>query len=196
MNAQSDIDDLLKRCREGDDVAHAEFYNRYQPFIQGVIGQHLRRLNIYHNQSDIEDITNDIIVKFSAESYKSFDSIRSLHSINGWLYVVVKNFVTSHVRKQVRSDRSHQHFVKEQGTLYTTEPAYTFLHREQEEIVQESLKTLDTQERLVVTMYYIDRLKYYEISEILHMNINTVATKLKRAKAKLHKCLRKHRDDI
>jgi len=30
----------------------------------------------------------------------------------------------------------------------------------------DSLKTLDKKERLVLTMYYIDHLKYYEIAEV------------------------------
>lgn len=196
MDTDADIDELLKRCRAGDDVAHAEFYNRYQPYIHNVVRKQLGTLNVYHTQSDIEDIANDIILKFSAESYQSLESIRSIQSIHGWLYVLVKNFVTSHVRQQARSDSLQQRFVREQGSAYAATPSHTFLHREQAEMVQDSLKTLDTQERLVVTLYYVDRLKYYEIAEMLSMNINTVATKLKRAKEKLHKSLRKHKDDL
>lgn len=117
-------------------------------------------MNVYHNQSDIEDLCNDVLLKFSSDSYKSFESIRSIESIDGWLYVLVKNFVTSHVRQQIRSDHSQRHFINEQATAYINEPVFKFLHEEQKKFLLQSLETLDTQERLVLTMYNLDHLKY------------------------------------
>ena len=58
--------------------------------------------------------------------------------------------------------------------------------------VQGALDCLDECEKLVVTMYYIDQLKYAEISEVLRMNINTVATCIRRAKEKLRDALGVH----
>ena len=40
------------------------------------------------------------------------------------------------------------------------------MHNEQKAMEIDSLKTLDKKERLVLTMYYIDHLKYYEIAEV------------------------------
>ena len=196
MSAQTDIDELLTKCQQGDDAAHAEFYNRYHPYINRVVAKQLKQLNVYHDKNDVDDLTNDIVLKFSTDSYKSFENIRSLSSINGWLYVLVKNFVLSYVRSQVRKDHLQKQYVAESEQSIPDEPGEVFLHNEQKEMVMDSLKTLDKQERLVVTMYYIDHLKYYEIADVLNLNINTVATKLKRAKEKLYTALRRHHDEF
>ena len=186
----------MKRCCAGDDAAHAAFYNQFHPFIKGVVSQQLRRLNVYHNTSDIDDLVNDILLIFAGNSYQAFESIKSVQSIHGWLYVLVKNFVLSYVRKEARMEERKQQYVKEQQATYIIEVEQSFVYNEQKELVLESLNTLDTQERLIVTMYYLDHLKYFEIAAILNMNINTVATKIKRAKEKLHKALRRHKDDL
>jgi hypothetical protein len=72
-----------------------------------------KQLNVYHDKKNFDDLTNDIVLKFSTDSYKSFKNIRCLSSINGWLYVLVKNFVLAFVRLQVRKDHLQKQYVAE-----------------------------------------------------------------------------------
>ena len=49
------------------------------------------------------------------------------------------------------------------------------------------IKNLSYEEKLIVTLYYNNRYSYSEISNILDININTVKSKLLRAKEKVKK---------
>ena len=49
------------------------------------------------------------------------------------------------------------------------------------------IEKLNYEEKLIVTLYYNSKYSCNEIAEILHMNINTVKSKLTRAKEKVKK---------
>lgn len=185
MDNHGDIADLIAQCRIGDDAAHARFYNQFQPFIMHVVAQQLRKINVYHSKSDVEDLTSEMILKISANDYEKLDALRDPKSIQGWLYVVTQNHVVSHVRKEARHDRALVRYARESEERYGMKPEYALDDAEQEQALHESLRALDQQDRLVVTLYYIDKLRYYEIADVLSLNINTVATRLRRAKEKL-----------
>ncbi len=106
MDFDGDIDKLRTLCRKGDDAAHAQFYNQFQPFIAHTVAQQLRNLNVYHSKSDIEDLTSEAILKIAADNFKTLDTLRKPKSIHGWLYVVTQNHVISHIRKEARHDQA------------------------------------------------------------------------------------------
>lgn len=185
MDNQSDIADLIAQCRTGDDAAHAQFYNRFQPFIMRAVAQQLRSLNVYYSKSDVEDLRSEMRLKVSADNYTRLDALRSPKSIQGWLYVVTRNHLVSHVRKEARYDQALVRYARESTESYGIKPAYVLEETRQEQSLRDSLQTLDEKDRLVVSLYYIGKLKYYEIADMLSLNINTVATRLRRAKEKL-----------
>jgi len=70
-------------------------------------------------------------------------------------------------------------------------PERLVLKAEQNEIVQEAINGLPPKQREVVTLYYMQHLKYREIAEVLNCAEGTVASRLNKAlknlKAKLSK---------
>lgn len=184
-----DIPEFVERCIQGDDRAHAEFYNRYSPFLRNAVRNRLHQLNVYYSQDDVEDLTNEVILKISEGSYTRMRSLNQPASLNGWLFVIARNHTTTFVRSQARRDTILREYAQEVIEENTPKSQAVVERLEDRERIQESLKSLDGRERLVVTMYYIDGLKYFEIAEALSININTVATLIRRAKQKLRKYL-------
>ena len=185
MEASADIATLIGKCRTGDDAAHAQFFTQFQPFILRAVARQLHKLNVYHSTPDIEDLTSEIILKISANNYQKLQALRNLESLNGWLYVATQNHVISHVRKEARHDQAMHRYANESEEPYINDAEHALQNKEQELALHASLRTLDERDRLIVTLYYIDKMKYYEIAEMLSLNINTVAMRLKRAKEKL-----------
>ncbi|MFP6581963.1 MAG: hypothetical protein VCD00_05335 [Candidatus Hydrogenedentota bacterium] len=83
MPEEFDIPEFVHRCINGDDDAHAEFYNRYNPYLQNVVRNRLVQLNVYYSQSDVEDLTNDIVLKISENNYAKFSTPNDPRYLNG-----------------------------------------------------------------------------------------------------------------
>ncbi|MFP6581962.1 MAG: sigma-70 family RNA polymerase sigma factor [Candidatus Hydrogenedentota bacterium] len=103
--------------------------------------------------------------------------------------MTARNHVTSFVRNQARRDTVMKQYARETDSQEQPRALAVIQRAEDPERILNSLKTLDACERIVVTMYYVDNLKYFEIGEVLSLNINTVATIIRRAKQKLRKHL-------
>ena len=54
---------------------------------------------------------------------------------------------------------------------------------------KELLDMVDEADRLLLTLYYADEFKVSEIAELLEMNVNTVKTRLSRAREKIRRGL-------
>ena len=54
---------------------------------------------------------------------------------------------------------------------------------------KELLNMVDEADRLLLTLYYADEFKVSEIAELLDMNVNTVKTRLSRAREKIRRGL-------
>jgi len=191
-----EIANLIARCRSGDDAAQAEFFNRFQPFISYAVARQLRTLNVYHSKTDIDDLTSETVLKIAENDYEKLDSLRDPDSINGWLFVVARNLVTSHIRRQARADKALERFAREPETPYSSTRPQPLKSEEQQSRLYDSLEKLSDEDRLIVTPYYIENLKYYEIADMLSLNINTVATRLRRAKLQLRANLLSLKNDI
>lgn len=55
--------------------------------------------------------------------------------------------------------------------------------------------SLDDEERMLITLFYLEGYKSKEIAKMFNMNINTVKTKILRAKNKMKKDIEKRRED-
>ena len=54
---------------------------------------------------------------------------------------------------------------------------------------KELLNMVGEEDRLLLTLYYADEFKVSEIAELLEMNVNTVKTRLSRAREKIRRGL-------
>ena len=103
-------------------------------------------------------------------------------------------------QQYIRKSQSHDHKL----TAYTREaeiggivsdedaPERSVLKDEQNEIVQGAINWLPPKQREVVTLYYMQHLKYREIAEVLNCSEGTVASRLNQALKNLKRKLSKY----
>ena len=183
-----EVSELVRSCMAGDDVAKARFIGEYGELLRGAVA---RKLVLFSNGhpvvGDVEDIYGALLEKILARDFALLSGLREPLRINGWLVSIARNFVIDYVRKNASAMRAHIAIAHEERENRYPSPSEALVAQESAALVRERVAALPAADRLVIELYYIQDLKYSEISEITHQNINTVAARLRRAKAKLRK---------
>ena len=178
--------DLVKLALEQNQAAFIVLYTRYNAGVRSHISRYVTR------KEDIEDIC--------LESFqKAFSQIATYNpefKFSTWLYRIARNTAFDHLSKH---DREMSYIpttsINEDITELKEIPAT--MHNPEEDIInqQEYDKWLCNIEKLkgdyhvVAKMNLIDNFGYKEIADALGMPINTVKTKIRRAKAMLLKMM-------
>ena len=178
--------DLVKLALEQNQAAFIVLYTRYNAGVRSHISRYVTR------KEDIEDIC--------LESFqKAFSQIATYNpefKFSTWLYRIARNTAFDHLS---RHDREMSYMpttsINEEITELKEIPAT--MHNPEEDIItqQEYDKWLGNIEKLkgdyhvVAKMNLIDNFGYKEIADALGMPINTVKTKIRRAKAMLLKMM-------
>lgn len=182
----NEVASLLARLRQGDDVAKAEFIVAYDDLVRRSVARKLHAATgNRETSSDVEDICHDVYVRLFKNDCEVFGNIREPGSINAWLMTVSQNHVYSYLRKRQVRHSARESMAREQDEPYEEGPEKRAQDREQLAVLRERIERLEPKDRLILKLYYVHDLKYAEIAETLSLNINTVASRLKRAKAKL-----------
>lgn len=178
-------DVYVHKTVEGDVEAFNELVDRHQSKIYGLA------FRMLGNAEDAEDATQETFL----EAYKSIKSFRFQSQFGTWLYRVGLNTCNQYIRKAKSRNRMIEAYTEESSarglTVEHNVPERKALKSEQSQVVQAAIDRLPPKQREVVTLFYMQNLKYKEIAEILDCSIGTVASRLNKAtqnlKAKLEK---------
>jgi len=125
--------------------------------------------------ADIDDVIQDTII----ETYKQISKLKDVEAFKPWIEKILINKCNRMYRKKKFSEIAF----KEEIENYLVQEADN-LSKSDVEFYQ-LIKFLDYEERMIVTLYYLERYTTKEIGQILGMNENTVKTKLARSKVKI-----------
>ena len=134
-----------------------------------------------HNHTEAQDITQEVYIKV----YTNLKDFRFASSLKTWLYRITINTALNYNRKNKLMARSGN--VQMTPVLTGSQPARKDQY---EQIANENLLTvflskLNPQQRACLILKELEGLSCREIADELHISINTVLSRLKRAKEKL-----------
>ena len=171
---------LIRRILSGDDAAFTTLVGKYQKSVHALAW---RKIGDFHIA---EEITQDTFL----QAYKKLATLKNPNQFAGWLYVIANNFCKRwHQKKKLSTqslegtpmteieNASYKRYVSEQHERKAAE------HRH--EVVKKLLKRLPESERTVVTLYYLGEMKPKEIGKFLGVSMNTINSRLRRAKKRL-----------
>ena len=177
---------LAKLAEEQNQAAFIVLYTRYNIGVKSHISRYVSQ------KEDVEDICLESFQK----AFSQIESYTPEYKFSTWLYRIARNTAFDHLSKHDR-EKSHMPttFINDDIAELRELPAT--MHNPEEDIItqQEYDKWLDNIEklkddyRIVARMNLIDNFGYKEISEALEMPLNTVKTKIRRAKAMLLKMM-------
>ncbi len=129
-----------------------------------------------------EDIAQEVFVKF----YQKYDEFRGESSLKTWIIRIAINQSKDHLKRwdtrKVLISNKVSELLKERDI-----PESLAIQNESSKELHAHLLSLPVKYREVLFLYYYEELKINEIAECLHINANTVKTRLKNGKRRLHK---------
>lgn len=173
---------LLQRILNGETDLFSHFVERYSNLIFSLIAR------VVISKEDAEEITQDVFLK----------AFQKLHTFNGkcsfstWLYRIAHNSAVSATRKKkfifVPTDES-------QITNVPDSAVDELLNREDDEELLQQLENalckLNTEDRILITLFYYQDKSVIDISDILEITVENVKVKLYRVRKKLYVIINK-----
>lgn len=175
MDIQSLSPDIIHKAAAGDIQAFEEVYKTASSFVYNVALRDAR------NREDAQEITQEVFLKV----FKSLRNFRFQSSFKTWLYRITVN-TTLNVLKKTAYDRRRQFSYHENSTTGLPGPAEavetSLEQRDQKVQVDKMLEALNPEYRTCIILRELQGLRYNEIAQTLKININTVRSRLKRAR--------------
>lgn len=161
--------ELIVRAGGGDMAAFEEIYRLASSFVYSVA------FRITRSHADAEEITQEVFIKMH-EALPRFE-FRS--SCKTWLYRIAANAAISRCRKGARESSLAGKYREHLEVAAQQSPAAEDIN---EKTVGALLSALDDGQRACVVLREMEGLSYEEIAEILHIPLNTVRSRLHRAR--------------
>jgi len=169
--------DVLIRAANADLQAFEQVYNAVSGFVYSVA------LRITNNTADAQEVTQDVFLKI----YRNLKNFQFKSSFKTWAYRIAVNTAINKYRvvsKEKKRMVSYDDTIEAGNTIADT--STSFIEREDaEKAVASLLNGLNSDQRACIILREIEGLSYQEISETLKININTVRSRLKRARLAL-----------
>ncbi len=158
-------DELIRRCRNGDDQAFAELINHYQKPVYNLA------LRITRSGVLAEEVTQATFVKV----YEKLDTYKTGLSLFSWIYRIAMNEAINEYRRGKRRSSLDE-------TRMESAAAPSF---ELAEAIQEALMYLKPDDRALIILRHFQNLGYQEIAFIMDRSESRVKSQLFRARSAL-----------
>lgn len=179
-------EDLLQRCRRGDQMAWHELVSRHTRPVFNLAYRFVGRVD------EAEDLTQEIFVKV----YQGLDRYRSAEgAFSTWLATVARNHAIDHYRRRREESlrRAEEPDILA-GIASTDEsPFMTLERKERVRLVQSGLRALPVELREPIVLCDLRGLAYQEAARILGIPLGTVKSRLNRGRLELARRLLRHR---
>ena len=176
---KSNIEALIELCKEGNQRAQLEVYNRYYNAMYNT------SLRIVKDSFEAEDIMQDSFLV----AFTKLSSLKDSKIFGAWLKRIVINNSIYHYKKSDKYDN-----VPLDNVLYKIEDSSN--NYESNEIsklkakeVLNTMKLLKDNYRIALNLHLIEGYDYEEISEIMNISYANCRTTISRAKDSLRKKL-------
>ena len=178
--------DLVKLALEQNQAAFIVLYTRYNAGVKNHISRYIIQ------KEDVEDICLESFQK----AFSQIETYNPEYKFSTWLYRIARNTAFDYLSKQNREmAKMPTTSINEELAELKELPAA--MHNPEEDIIQQqeydkwltNIEKLKDDYRVVAKMNLIDNFGYKEIADALELPLNTVKTKIRRAKAMLLKMM-------
>ena len=172
--------DLIQRVLSGDERAFTALVERHRKWIHSLAW---REIGDFHAA---QEITQDTFI----QAHKSLPSLRDANRFSGWLHVIAKRQCIEWLRRkpitmqsldampEAELERlSYARYLEGERTQASTDGL--------REVVERLLQKLPVNERSVMVLHYYKGLTCEEVSALLDVSLNTVKSRLYRARKRL-----------
>ena len=186
--APGEIEALIQRCLQGDQVAWDAIVQQYRRKVFNVAYKFVGR------HEEAEDLTQDIFLKI----FKSLGTFDRRANFQTWLISVSRNLCIDHYRsvRQERLTIDRQVDPNELSPVsHDPGPIAAIEQQDRVALLRVALGALPESLRTAVLMRDIQELSYQEIADRLRLPEGTVKSRINRGRTELAKQIRRLRGD-
>ena len=170
------MEELVEKAKNDDKRAFSELIMATEKELYLITKSKLK------SDDDIGDAIQETIYK----SYKNIKKLRDNSVFKTWIIKILINECNNIYKKKSKYSISYEDKEMEK---------YLVSNDESDNIEFEVLiKDLDSEEKLILTLYYCSKYTIKEISKIVKIKENTIKSKMARAKNKIRKQLEKEEE--
>ena len=173
---------LVSQTLAGDRDAFGVLVHKYQDMVYTYAFQKVR------NEADSQDITQEVFLR----AYRRLYQLRYPHRFRSWLYTIMSNECNRWLTRVTKKRQREIALEDAADDALQIEPAHTSLTEGWEVDLEQAISALPDESRIVVLMFYMGDSSVKEISEFLGVSVNTVKSKLYRARQQLGIALSEH----
>ena len=171
---------LIYKVLSGDDEAFTTLVRKHQ---KGVHALAWRRIGDFHLA---EEIAQDTFLR----AYKGLPKLKNPSQFSGWLYVITNRLCNSWLEKnksiiELVEDVPVAEIQRMSYERYASEEQEKEAKVSRQKLVRQLLMKLPESERTVMTLYYLGEMTTKEISKFLGVSVNTITSRLQRARKRL-----------
>ena len=178
--------ELVRLALEQNQAAFIVLYTRYNIGVKSHISRYISQ------KEDIEDIALESFQK----AFSQISTYNDEYKFSTWLYRIARNTAFDHISRHDR-ERNNLPTTSINEDIAELKELPATMHNPEEDIINQqeydkwltNIEKLKDDYRVVAKMNLIDNFGYKEISEALELPLNTVKTKIRRAKAQLLKMM-------
>ena len=168
--------EVLERASQGDIGAFEQVYKTTSGFVYNVA------LRITRNSADAEEVTQDVFMKI----YHNLKGFRFRSTFKTWVYRIAVNTAINRYHKSLREQRGR---VDKGGVIESlpdsSSAVQAAIQSDTEKSLDRLLDKLSPEYKACLILREIEGLSYQEIADALKIPLNTVRTRLKRARQAL-----------
>ncbi len=182
--AKTDLTDeqLVAAVRSNNSELYSGIIQRYQSKLSHYLKKFI------HDNDELEDVLQNVFIK----AYKNLNSFNIHKRFSPWIYRIAHNEAINHLKKNSKYSLSLDEWEYDviDEKLDFDKDIDQELTRDQ---INQALSSIKPKYQEVLILYFFEQKSYDEISEILHLPINTVGTLIARGKQYLKQHLDKEK---
>ncbi len=174
MNSLSE--NTIIEASKGNVESFEDIYKAYSDFVYNVA------FRVVNNMDEAQEVTQEVFITV----YRKLESFKFKSSFKTWVYRITINTAINFAKKRTK-DRSRIVEFNDKNEFKTTVDSVSeeIEEEQHEKMLSTLLEALNPDQRTCIVLRNIEGFSYQEIAESLNININTVRTRLKRAREKL-----------
>jgi len=165
--------ETLKQAAGGHVESFEEIYKAYAGYVYNVV------YRIVENLEDAKEVTQDVFLTI----YKQLENFRFNSSFKTWIYRISVNASINYVKKRNKERNRTVELNEEIHMVNQTNQVENKIDKQfNEKIIDTFLNKLNEDQRACIVLRSMEGFSYQEIADTLNININTVRTRIKRAR--------------
>ena len=175
VNHQTD-ELIITKVLKGDSAAYGALVTKYSNMVFTLA------YNITLNREDAEEVAQDTFLK----AFNALSSFKKQSAFSTWLYRIVVNVALNKrkLKKFIIADINEEITAEEDYNIYSLLEQYK--SRDQKKFIQLAMSTLREDERICITMFYLNELSVNEIHKLTGVSIANIKVLLHRGRKHLY----------